>query len=81
MPLLVPCLNHGLTCRGYTDHLGGLCPDCRRSACPECGVPQVHIKGKAYRVTKRTNIPKRYIHTDDEELFCPPVPLVIVERK
>ena len=40
----------------------------------------ISIRGKAYRPKKLTMIPKRYIDaSEDEVLFIPPIPLLIVE--
>ena len=88
MPFSIPCANP--VCPGYTDRLGSLCSECRpRPICPRCGghIETVTIRGKAYRVAKRTQIAKRYDLlgkswvSDNDALRIQPIPLLIVEKK
>jgi hypothetical protein len=82
-PFSQPCGNFPI-CNGYATGPDILCHSCQRAACPTCGtdIPDTIIRGKAYRVKRRTHIRKPYHWVSDEEvLYFRPIPVVIVEEK
>jgi hypothetical protein len=54
------------------------------SACPHClsPVPDIAVRGRRYRLRKRTHIKQRYIEAENGEyLYCQPIPVLVIEQK
>ena len=58
-----------------------ICPTCQNETEAPAPPSLLTIGGEAYKIVKRSEIKKRYIFVSDEEvLYCPPIPLLIVQK-